>query len=106
MAVSWIRLRQVASQLDTVQFVRLDGARIGIRARYSAYDERWSIWILDGGGAALVGPIRVEPGIDLLRPYKHIAGVPQGELFAQGRTREPPDLDTIDDGVRLLYRDA
>lgn len=99
----WVR--RLPTHRATVQFVDFqDGTRCGLRARYSAYDSRWRIWLLDLDGETIAGPITLVPGVDLLLGHKHDPRVPQGQLFVYSPDREPPDADTVDVSAVLYYR--
>ena len=91
---------------DRIQFVSLDGLRIGLRCRYAAIDARWRLWLLDTDGSQIFGPVTLQPGIDLLVGAKHDPRVPQGQLFVYSADREPPDATTIDVAAVLYYRNA
>lgn len=91
---------------DRIQFVTLDGLRIGLRCRYAAVDARWRLWVLDTAGAQIFGPATMVPGIDLLIGAKHDPRVPQGQLFVYSPDREPPDATTMDVSAVLYYRAA
>lgn len=89
---------------DRIQFVTLDGLRIGLRCRYAAFDARWRLWILDTAGAQIFGGVTMVPGIDLLVGAKHDPRVPQGQLFVYSADREPPTAATMDVDAVLYYR--
>ena len=98
-----VQLRQSTQQRRTVQEVLLDGVRIRLRATYSKKTDRWYLSIYNTSDQQLVGGIACVPGIDLLKPYKHLA-IPQGELWCQSNDREPPTFVTLDTTARVLYR--
>jgi hypothetical protein len=72
--------------------------------RYSAFDDRWYLWVLALDGTRIAGPIRLVPGVDLLLSYKYDERVPQGELFCYSADREPPTKETVDTDAVLFYR--
>lgn len=100
-----ITVRSSENDRARVQFVDLkDGTRIGIRSRYSAFDELWRIWILALDGVQICGPLTLVPGIDLLVGHKHDPAVPQGQLFVSSVDRSPPNAETMDTTAALYYR--
>lgn len=102
-----IFMRRAATQRATTQPVDYeDGVRGMLRSRYSAYDGRWRLWLLDLSGEALAGPIRVVPGINLLQGFQYDSRVPQGELFSYSSDASPPDAVTMDSTAVLFYRKA
>jgi hypothetical protein len=103
MTVKQITVRLDPRQRATDQFVSLDGVRIGLRFRLSSIPRKWSLWLLSVSGDQLAGPIAVVPGLDLLRPYKHMPGVPPGELFVHG---PPADDQNVDQESVVLYREV
>ena len=98
-----IFVRRSAVQRATLQYVTLDGIRIGLRHQRSVLEGRWYQWLVTTAGVEFLGPIKLVPGIDLWAPYKHDERVPPGELFVYG---DPPDLDNVDVSTHLLYRSA
>lgn len=98
-----VQLRQDTEHRKTVQEVTLGGVRVRIHAQYVDFIDRWYISIHDLSDELIVGGIVCVPGVDLLRPYKHL-GIPQGELFCFSKEREPPTFSTLDSSVRVLYR--
>lgn len=101
-----IQVRQHPGERDRIQFLDLDGVRLGLRLRYAASTDRWHLWVLDLAGSVIAGPRRVVPGIDLLVGAKHDPRVPPGQLFCYSATREPPTAATIDASCVLYYRKA
>lgn len=99
-----IYVRRIDAERSRIQFVELDGARVGLKSRYSAFDDRWRLWLLDLDGTTLAGPITLVPGIDLLVSHKHDPRVPQGQLFTYAADRAAPTLDTMDGSAVLYYR--
>ncbi len=91
---------------DRIQFVDLDGLRLGLRCRYAAIDDRWRLWALALDGAQIFGPVTMVPGIDLLLGAKHDPRVPPGQLFVYSLDREPPTATTVDLAAVLYYRRA
>lgn len=102
MACLYIRLRPTTAQRATTQSVTLDGVAVQLRARYTAAADGWYLDILDTGGTAIVTGLALVPGVDLLRPFRHLA-VPPGTLFVHG---DAPTLESMDVTSRLLYREA
>lgn len=102
-----IFIRRTTTQRSVLQPVDYsDGARGMLLSRYSAFDDRWRIWLLDLAGEVIAGPIRVVPGISLLQGFQYDPRVPQGQLFAFSVDRQPPTLDTADISAVLFYRGA
>lgn len=99
-----IRIKQQDDQRATIQYVSLDDTVIGIKAQWVKYTNTWHIWLLDIDGSQIAGPIRLVPGIDLLRPFKHLDRVPQGQLFCYSPDRSPPTATNIDSESLVLYR--
>lgn len=100
-----ISIRQLETQRATIQIVDFrDGTRIGVRTRWSSFDELWYLWICALDLTQIAGPIALVPGIDLLLGHKHDPRVPQGELFVFSPDRLPPTLETVDVTAILFYR--
>lgn len=99
-----ITVRATETDRARVQFVTLGGVRVGIQSRFSAFDERWRIWLLALDGSTICGPITLVPGLDLLLSHKHDPRVPQGQLFIYSAAREAPDAESMDASVALYYR--
>lgn len=87
-----------------VQYPDFGDVRCGIMTRYSAFEDRWYLWILALDGTRIAGPIKLVPGLDLLRQFKYDPRVPQGQLFCYSPDREPPTLTTADNDAVLFYR--
>lgn len=104
MSTYTIPIRLDEAQTMTVQELTLDGVRIILRARYVLYTDRWYLSVYDSSDTLIVGGIPIVPGVDLLRPYKHLE-IPQGQLFSHSKDREPPTFVTLDNTSRLMYRD-
>jgi hypothetical protein len=105
MATKYLQIRQVDTQREVDQECTLDDVRVIIRVRYSAATDRWYASIYNTANELLVGSLACVPGVDLLRPYKHLA-IPRGQLFCSSKEREPPTFTTLDTSVRVLYREA
>jgi len=100
----YIRLRWSDSQRETQQELTLDGVRIRLRAMYNASAGGWFLDVLSVDRVLIVGSIALVPGVDLLRPFKHLA-VPPGVLFVEDQiTGAAPDLVTLDVSALLKYR--
>jgi hypothetical protein len=93
-----------SSDRSRLQFVTLDGVRVGIRVRWSAYSSVLLLWLHDAAGVQIFGPRFLVPGLDMLDGSKHDLRVPQGQLFVYSPTREAPTLETIDVSAVLFYR--
>lgn len=104
MSELYVQLRQDNEHRKTVQEVQLDGVRILVRAQYIARYDRWVASLFDTSENLLVGGIACVPGVDLLKPYKHLA-LPQGALFFLSSEREPPTFTTLDVTSRCIYRE-
>lgn len=104
MTTRHVKLRQTFKQRCYEQDVTLDGVRVRLRSTYSIRTDRWYVSIFDTTDTLIVGSLAVVPGVDLLLPYKHLA-IPQGQLFAYARDREPPTFVTADVGAVTLYRE-
>lgn len=101
-----IYVRGAGTDRDRIQFVTLDGQRLGLRCRYAAVDARWRLWVLDTDGTLIFGPVTLVPGVDLLVGAKYDPRVPQGQLFVYSPTREPPNAVSMDVSAVLYYRGA
>ena len=99
-----ITIRATDDDRARVQFVTLDGVRVGIESRFSAFDSRWRIWLLALDSAKICGPITLVPGIDLLVGHKHDPRVPQGQMFVYSLARAAPDAESMDATIGLYYR--
>lgn len=104
--VTKVLVRRRPTQRSVEQPVTLGGVRLVVRTRYSAQDGRWRLWLLDPAGGAIVGPLTLVPGVDLLLGHKHDPRVPQGQLFVYSSDRTPPDATSVDVTAQLFYRDA
>ncbi len=103
MTVLHVSLRQVETQRETRQELTLDGVRVVVVARYAAVTDRWYASLYNTSDVLLIGSLACVAGVDLLRPYKHLA-IPQGQLFCHAVDREPPTFATLDSTARVLYR--
>jgi hypothetical protein len=103
MSVYKIHIRRSDRQRATLQYVTLDGIRIGLRHQRSVLEARWYQWLVTTAGVEFLGPIKLVPGIDLWAPYHYDPRVPPGQLFVHG---DPPDGDNTDVSTHLLYREA
>lgn len=103
MTTKHVQFRENEGQRQTSQECTLDGVRVRIVARYTATQDRWFANIFALDGSLILGGLACVPGIDMLRPYKHLA-IPQGALFCSTANREPPTFETIDSSARVLYR--
>lgn len=65
---------------DQVGTVTLDGVDYDIRFRWNTRDESWQVIFAPSGGNP-VATFKATNGIDLLRPYKYLEDVPDGELY-------------------------
>lgn len=106
-----LRVRQRERQRDTLYFETFDRGtddetRVGLRFRFSAYDNRWYHWLVDNNGSVFAGPMRLVPGVDLWRPFKYDPRVPRGQLFVFSQGGSPPTKDTVDNEAKLYYRPA
>lgn len=101
-----IHVRRLETQRGTMQFVTLDGIRIGMRSRFSKYEQRWSLWLVATDGTTIAGSLKLVGGIDLLAGLKHDTRVPPGDLFVSVEDRAPMTLDNVDVEAKLLYREA
>lgn len=99
-----ITVRAYETDRARIQFVTLGETRVGLQSRYSAFDQRWRLWLLDLDGSQICGPITLVPGIDLLVSHKHDPRVPPGQLFVYSLDRAAPDAESMDATVALYYR--
>lgn len=60
--------------------VTLDGVDYDIRLRWNTRDESWQV-IMGLSGENAVATFKATNGIDLLRPYKYLEGIPEGQLY-------------------------
>lgn len=87
----------------------LDGVDYDLRLRWNTRDESWQVIIgLSGEDPSVT--FKATNGLDLLKPYKYLEGVPDGALYIidtvaiNGR---PSFGDTgISQRFRLAYKDA
>ena len=98
-----VQLRHTEEQRSSIQEVDLGGVRVRLRAVLSGLKDRWYVSVFDLSDNLIVGSIACVPGVDLWRPYKHLA-IPQGQLFSYAVDREPPTFTTMDVTARMLYR--
>lgn len=106
MSVKYIRLRYSEEQRESQQEMTLDGVRVRLRMMYNATTQRYHIDLLTPERVEIVSGLALVPGVDLLRPYKHLA-VPHGELYLYDAQYDAPaDLDTLDVSALLLYREV
>jgi hypothetical protein len=96
----------IPTQRSTLQFVTLDGVRIGLRFRHFPHDDRWRMWFVSVEGNDIAGPITLLPGVNFLTPYQYNPAIPPGELFVFSEDSQPPTKSTIDDSANLYYRNA
>lgn len=104
MSVVRVQLRHTPEHRRTIQEIVLGGVRLRVRAVYNDYADRWYADLLDLSDTVLVGSIACVPGVDLLKPFKHLA-IPQGQLFVSSRDRAVPTFETMDTTARVLYRE-
>ena len=103
MATAKITVRRTTEQRDTLQFVTLEGIRIGLHHRYSAFEQCWYQWLVQPDGVEFAGPIKLVQSINLWRPFQYDPRVPPGECFVHG---DEATLETIDVTSFLLYRET
>ena len=65
---------------DQTSTVTLDGVDYDIRLRWNTRDESWQV-IMGLSGEDAVATFKATNGIDLLRPYKYLEGIPDGQLY-------------------------
>ena len=75
--VWWLSTDDYTDQTSTVT---LDGVDYDIRLRWNTRDESWQV-IMGLSGENASATFKATNGIDLLRPYKYLEGVPDGELY-------------------------
>lgn len=97
-----VRLRFDETRSRHKHEITLGGVPVRLWAYPSALTDRWYVTIHDLLDGLIVGPILLVPGIDLLRPYKHLA-IPQGSLFVYAEDGQPPTFSTLDVTRRVLY---
>lgn len=90
-----------------VPFYRLITALDGVDYQFEfQFNQRTSLWqfsIYSKEGTLLAPTISVVCRMSLLRRYRHVAGVPTGELVAipYGDDDYPPGLDELGSGKRV-----
>ncbi|MEC9048880.1 MAG: hypothetical protein VYA51_12790 [Planctomycetota bacterium] len=100
----YIRLRFSDAQRESEQDCELDGVRVRLAAAYNATAKRWYLHTFDTDRNLIVGSIALVCGVDLWRPYKHLA-LPQGALFLEDPVLEAPaSLESLDVSALLKYR--
>ena len=99
-----ITVRGSDTDRGRLQYVTLDSIQIGIRSRWSAYQEKWFLSFVAADGPQIAGPVAMVPAIDLWGQLHHDVRIPPGPLFVESTSRDVPDLDTIDVSARLAYR--
>lgn len=94
---------------DHTYSVTLDGVDYDIRLRWNTRDESWQMFIGISGETPAV-TFKVVNGFDLLRPYKHLEAVPDGQLYLVDTVKingRPGFYDTgIDSRFVIVYIDA
>ena len=106
MATLYIPLRATPENRSSEFEVELDGIRIRLRSYYASINKRWFLDTRDLEDNLIVGSLALVPGVDLWRPYKHLA-IPKGELFLSNpSSRAPANLDNLDVSALLLYREV
>lgn len=97
-----VRLRFNETKKRHKQEITLGLVPVRLWAYPSGLTDRWYVTIHDLADVLIVGPLLCVPGINLLRPYKHLA-IPQGSLFVYAEDGEPPTFSTLDVSRRVLY---
>lgn len=100
--MDYVRLRFDSERDRQKQEITLGGVVVRLWAYYAKLTDRWYLTVHDQNDDLIVGPLLCVSGIDLWRPYKHLA-IPQGSLFVHSSSREPPTFSTLDVTARLLY---
>lgn len=81
---------------DQTYTVTLDSVDYDIRLRWNTRDESWQMQIgLSGDDPSVT--FKVTNGIDLLKPYKYLDAVPDGQLYM---------IDTVKINGRANYSDT
>ncbi len=103
-----VPVRPVPESKSTFQTTELDGVRYRIAFYFVKNGDFWMMDFADVEGTKLVTGIRLALGVDLLEPYKYLAGMPQGQLFVvdTSRTDVEPGDDGFDDRCVLYFRPA
>ena len=91
--------------------VTLSGRDYRLRTDYNGREDRWYLYLFDADGVLVSGPMRVRPGIDLLRKVRWKTSCPAGALIAfdlSGTAESPgaaPSWAEYGRRVRLFYDD-
>ena len=93
---------------DQTYTVTLDGVDYDIRLRWNTRDEAWQCLIgLSGDDPSVT--FKITNGLDLLKPYKYLEGVPDGQLYMIDTVKingRPGYTSTgIEKRFVLVYRD-
>ena len=104
-------IREIPLNSDISAFsflVDLDNITFGFRFIFNDRTGLWGFDIQDSAGIPLLVGIPLFSKQLLIDKYQHIAGLPQGNLFAQNLVDEnaPADRDNLGTDVILLYEDA
>lgn len=89
----------------TEQTTNLDGTTYIIRFDWNGRIQRWFMSFFASDGTALAEGICIVTGVDLLRPYRADARMPQRSLFVgyNGTFRDPLLDDFKPEGRAWLY---
>lgn len=94
---------------DQTYTVTLDGVDYDIRLRWNTRDESWQCLLgLSGDPPSIT--FKITNGLDLLKPYKHLDSVPDGQLYLVDTVKingRPGYTNTgIDKRFALVYIDS
>lgn len=101
--VLYVRCRSTEDQRESQQESTYDGVRCRLEVQYNAVAGIFFLSLRDLSRELLVGSLAMVPGVDLLRPFKHLDVWP-GSLFLEGPSGSPATLETLDVSVFLKYR--
>lgn len=94
---------------DQTYTVTLDGVDYDIRLRWNTRDESWQVQLGVSGEDPII-TFKATNGLDLLKPYKHLEEVPDGQLYMIDTVKingRPGYYDTgLDKRFALVYIDA
>lgn len=83
-----------------------------LRFDYNEREDRWFLYLFDAASALISGPMKIRPGVPLLRKVRWKDSCPAGEIIAldpSGTVDSPgaaPTWNELGRRVRLFYDDG
>lgn len=100
---------QMMQNTDYTYSITLDSVDYDIRLRWNTRDESWQVFIGPSGEDAVI-TFKATNGLDLLKPYKYLEGVPNGNLYFVDTVKINGRPDFYNSGTyarfQLIYIDA